>query len=158
MLLTHMPAQHHKLGAVGEKAVLNHLKRKGYVHLESNFRAVTGEIDVVVEKDGVVHFVEVKTVARGTDDRRVSRGTYRAWKPDVTRATRTGLLGIFSRGTYRAEENVHKNKLRKLLNTIQIWLSVNKYEGKWQLDVAAVHLNPEAQTGTIKLIENVVVE
>lgn len=140
-----MEAKHIKTGAIGERAVLNHLKRKGYLHLESNFKVKTGEIDLIVELDSRVHFIEVKTVSHETWEM-VPHGTSKSKNKYVTR------------GTHRAEDNVHRDKLRKLLNTIQVWLSMNKYTGEWQLDVAAVCLDREARKASVHFIDNIIVE
>ena len=48
-----MESKHIKIGFIGEKAVLNHMVRKGYSHIESNFRAKTGEIDVICRKGNI---------------------------------------------------------------------------------------------------------
>ena len=56
-------AKHLRIGRIGERAVANHLKRKGFTELESNFRTKTGEIDLIFRKEEKVYFVEVKTVS-----------------------------------------------------------------------------------------------
>jgi len=136
-LREHMVSKHIKVGVVGEKAVLNHLVRKGFHSIECNFSAKTGEIDLIVKKGFKVHFVEVKTVSREIGSQ------YR---------------GSVSHGTYRPEDNVHRDKLRKILNTIQVWISQKKYEGEWQLDVASVVLDVEHKKASIIYIENVILE
>lgn len=136
-LLAHMASKHIKVGAVGEQAVLNHLLRKGFQSVEANFRAKTGEIDLILRKAGKTHFVEVKTVSREIG--------YQYGK------------GV-SHGTYRPEDNVHRDKLHKILNTIQVWISQKRYEGEWQLDVASVVLDIKNKKATIKYIENVILE
>lgn len=133
-----MSPKHLITGQIGEKAALNHLERAGYLHVESNFKAKTGEIDLILEKAGKVHFIEVKTVSRGIygDSRR----------------------GNVPHGTYRPEENVHRDKLRRILNTIQVWLRLNGYTGDWQLDIAAITLDSRSKQGRIRMIENVIQE
>ncbi len=37
------------------------LESNGFVILERNFRSRFGEIDIIAEKDAVIHFIEVKT-------------------------------------------------------------------------------------------------
>lgn len=127
----YMDASHVSLGRRGEQAVANHLVRRGYVLRETNYLKKWGEIDLILEKDGVVHFVEVKTVSGGVS-RKVPRET---WRP---------------------EENVHAGKLKKLFRTIETWLLERAWEGPWQLDVAAVRMEPEQRRGSIKVIENVI--
>ena len=50
-----------KLGSEGENAVAEFLEDKGFVILEKNFLTKYGEIDIIAEFKGTVHFVEVKT-------------------------------------------------------------------------------------------------
>lgn len=55
-----------KIGSLGERIALNYLQRKGYRFLDKNFKySVLGEIDLIVEKNKIVHFVEVKTRKKG---------------------------------------------------------------------------------------------
>ncbi|MEK7848242.1 MAG: YraN family protein [Chloroflexota bacterium] len=48
------------LGARGEKAAQDLLKKRGYKVLEANYRTREGEIDLVALKDDAVVFVEVR--------------------------------------------------------------------------------------------------
>ena len=52
---------HSAVGRVGENIAVGWLKRRGFVLLIRNYRALGGELDVVMQKDGVVHCFEVKT-------------------------------------------------------------------------------------------------
>lgn len=47
-------------GAAREEAASRYLSSLGYTVLERNWRVKAGEVDIIAEKDGVVHFVEVK--------------------------------------------------------------------------------------------------
>lgn len=51
-----------RLGRTAEEAVARHLRRKGYRILERNFSCTGGEIDLIVFRDGIVVFVEVRSV------------------------------------------------------------------------------------------------
>ena len=57
-------ALHNELGRKGERLAEEYLLRLGYTIMFRNWRHSKYEIDVVAEKDGVLHFIEVKT--RGT--------------------------------------------------------------------------------------------
>src|SRR3972149_3699974 len=57
-------------GRGGEELAAQFLERKGYKIIERNYRKKWGEIDVIAEKDNVVHFVEVKAVSRESKDYR----------------------------------------------------------------------------------------
>jgi len=48
-------------GDWGEAVALAYLKRKGYVEIASGYRTRFGEIDLIVEDDHFIVFVEVKT-------------------------------------------------------------------------------------------------
>ncbi len=58
-----------KLGNLGEKIAADYLKKKGYQILEkdytSKFKAGRGrgEIDIVAKKEGIITFVEVKSLS-----------------------------------------------------------------------------------------------
>ncbi len=59
-----------EVGSAGEDVACKFLERKGYTITVRNYRKKWGEIDIIGEKDGVVRFVEVKTVSRESPDYR----------------------------------------------------------------------------------------
>lgn len=48
------------VGNLGEDSAANYLLGHGFKIIERNWRIKAGEVDIIAEKDGVVHFVEVK--------------------------------------------------------------------------------------------------
>lgn len=50
-----------EIGICGEEIAEKYLLRKRYRIIKKNFRCKLGEIDLIVEKKGVIIFVEVKT-------------------------------------------------------------------------------------------------
>lgn len=47
-------------GREGEEIARKYLEQKGYLWIESNHKNYLGEIDIIMAKDGVIRFVEVK--------------------------------------------------------------------------------------------------
>lgn len=119
-----------KVGNLGESIVAKYLENKGFSVVDRNFRKSYGEIDVIVERKGKLHFVEVKSVSRETSD----------W----------GAKG------YRPEENVHPQKMRRLANTIQAYLSTRGGEVEWQFDVVTVEIDHTRKVAHCTLLENVI--
>jgi len=63
------------VGAFGEKAAEEYLKKRGYKILETNFRCVLGEIDIVAREGDSLVFVEVRTrrsLAFGTPEESIT--------------------------------------------------------------------------------------
>jgi len=54
-------ALHNELGRKGEQLAEEYLANLGYTILFRNWRHLRHEIDVIAEKDDVLHFIEVKT-------------------------------------------------------------------------------------------------
>lgn len=52
------------LGHLGEDFSQKILEDRGFVILERNYRTRFGEIDLIATKEGVLHFIEVKTRSR----------------------------------------------------------------------------------------------
>jgi len=55
------------LGREAEELVSRRLAADGYRILDRNWRRSWGELDIVAEKDSVLHFIEVKASRRQTD-------------------------------------------------------------------------------------------
>ena len=59
-------ALHNELGRKGEQLAGEYLSKLGYTILFRNWRHLRYEIDVIAEKDGILHFIEVKTRRTGS--------------------------------------------------------------------------------------------
>lgn len=126
-----------ELGRKGEEVAGEFLEEKGFTILARNYLKKWGEIDIVAKKSKKLRFVEVKTVSRdlaGVSRENVSRGT----------------------GEYRAEENVHPWKIKRLHRAIESYLMENRLDIEWQIDVVAVDLDLKSKKAKVRLIENVV--
>ena len=49
------------VGDIGENFAADLLTNSGYQIIERNYRTKAGEIDIIATKNGVLHFIEVKT-------------------------------------------------------------------------------------------------
>lgn len=131
--------KNNKIGAIGEQIAVDYLIKKDFRILNTNYLKKWGEIDIVAHETGKypqkVHFIEVKTVSYET-------------KGDLERAV--------SYGTYKPEDNVHPQKLRRLHRTIESWLEENKFKGDWQIDVMGVRVVTREKYATVKLIPNII--
>ncbi|MBS7295059.1 MAG: YraN family protein [Treponema sp.] len=56
------------IGNEGENKALEFLLRNGYELLHKNWRTRFGEIDIIVKKDNLIVFVEVKSLPKGNLD------------------------------------------------------------------------------------------
>jgi len=54
-------AQHNLTGNTGEALAAAYLSGKGYAILHQNWRHSHWEVDIIAEKETILHFVEVKT-------------------------------------------------------------------------------------------------
>ena len=124
-----------EIGNMGEDIAEQYLLRNGYNVIQRNYWRKWGELDLIVKKDHMIVFVEVKTVSYET-------------KSDLDRAV--------THGTWRPEENVHYHKIQRMNRAIESWIMEHEYEGEWQIDVAAVRVVPREKYATIKLIKNVI--
>jgi putative endonuclease len=104
-------------GDRGEDAATHYLKEQGFKVIGRNITRKTGEIDVLAEKGGVLHFVEVKTLS------------CREF-PDST--------GEGDR--YDPSANLHGYKIRKVVRTAEWIVAERDFEGEWQVDGALVWL------------------
>ncbi len=114
-----------EVGMIGENIYEKQIVKHGYKVVSRNYRKPWGEIDIIGEKDGVVHFIEVKTVGhplRAGED-------------------------------YEPEENVHPWKLKRLSRVIQSYILENDLPDdiSWQVDVAAVFLDFARRTAKIRV-------
>jgi|SRR3989344_3100143 len=124
-----------KVGRIGEETAARFLVKKGFSILGRNYRRKWGEIDIIAKREGMIRFVEVKTVSREN-------------------------LQEFSRETlgnsYAPEENVHPWKIERLNRAIQTYLADEKLDdAEWQLDVVTVFLDLKRKEARVELIENV---
>lgn len=123
-------------GAEGEAIAEQYLLSKGYTVIERNYWRKLGELDLIVTKNNIVSFVEVKTVSYETRQKLEYAVTHETWRP---------------------EEQVHHFKLHQIAKTLELWIADTGYTGDWQIDVIAVRIVPRETYATVMHLENVVV-
>ena len=125
-----------KVGRIGEDTACKFLVKQGFSVIERNYLKKWGEIDIIAEKSGAIHFVEVKTVSREN-------------VKDVSRET----LDEYN----RPEDNVHPWKVKRLSRVIQTYLLEKRGKDKeWQFDILAVFLDLKNKEAKIRFTENVI--
>ena len=106
-----------EVGALGERVAAEYLRRRGFSIRDRNVARKTGELDIIAEKENVLHFVEVKTVL--ADELPREQGARDEYDPSL---------------------NLHQAKVRKVARTGE-WYAVEKHwEGDWQVDGCLVWL------------------
>ena len=116
-------------GSLGEKIAAQFLERKGFKVIEFNFRKQWGEIDIIAEKEGMVRFVEVKTLSRENSG------------------------GISREMSHQPEDLVDARKLRKVARTAALYMESKRDRREYQIDVVGVILDREKSTARCRLIE-----
>ncbi|MDD5681478.1 MAG: YraN family protein [Candidatus Omnitrophica bacterium] len=100
LLLKHLMTKDRKsLGKIGEELACRYLRRCGYRILDKNYRAKSGEIDIVALDGKVLVFVEVKT--RQTDAYGLPEESINIKK--MHKLTRLAQLYISYKKLYEAE-------------------------------------------------------
>jgi len=118
-----------QFGNLGEKIAENYLRKKGYQILDRNYsfriagNPQKGEIDIVAKKDGIISFIEVKTL----------------------QPIRYIKFGREQFSAISPEEKVNFNKQKKLVKTAESWLMKNKIslDTQWQIDIIAIEISQD---------------
>ncbi len=128
--------QKQKIGKIGEDIACKFLAKRGFIVLERNYWKKCGELDIIVKKDNMLRFVEVKTVSREN--------------------LKNILVGSDS---YRPEDNIHKWKLERLSKTIQTYLFEKNIseDSEWQFDVIVIFLDTKEKTAKVRFLENIII-
>ncbi len=117
-----------KIGNLGERAAVRHLRRNGYRIIKKNYTAADAEIDIIASKDGVLAFIEVKA-------RNIKHlGSYEA----------------------RPASAVTPEKQRKIIRTASCYLSRYQNNERVRFDVVEVYLEDLGCGVKIKEIKHLV--
>jgi len=105
------------VGNLGESVACEYLRRRGFTIRDRNISKKTGELDVIAEKEGTLHFVEVKTVLTDNFPKEES-----------------------GKDEYDPSLNLHEAKVRKVARTGEWYVLEKKWKGEWQVDGCLVWL------------------
>ena len=116
-------------GDMGESIACFYLEKHGFFIQERNYLKKYGEIDIIAVKDGILHFIEVKSV--------IDKGN------DVS---------------YRPEENVHNLKQRRLRRVIQVYLNERRYsiDAEFKFHVVTVITNNMTGKSKVKMLNDII--
>ena len=88
------------------------------------------------------------------------------WKPygeiDVVSREKSGkyrfieVKTVSHETSYRPEENMHPQKIRRLMRVIEVYLVSHGTVPNWQFDIVCVYLDQDKKTARIKHLENVI--
>ena len=122
-----------EIGALGEKVAAEYFKRHGFSIRDRNIARKTGELDIIVEKGDILHFVEVKTILTNefSDEKDV-------------------------RDNYDPALNLHEAKIRKVARTAEWYVVEKQWEGEWQVDGCLVWLRRRDGIARVRYLPQIV--
>src|SRR3989338_2913195 len=113
------------VGQMGEDLAAKFLEKNGFSVTDRNYRKKWGEIDIIDEKEGVLHFVEVKAITSKGDY--LPEDNIRLWKKErLSRVIRTYLL----------DKHIPDDQ-------------------EFEIDVISIVLDPIGSNHQIRMIENI---
>lgn len=137
-----------KIGELGEDIACKWLENKGYKVIDRNYTKKWGEIDIVAERGGVTHFVEVKSSKRTLDK-----------VETVNHKIKTNL---HVQSGYNPAENMHPWKIKRFVRAVETYLlsskgqKINNSQGGWQIDLLVVYLDFDKKFARCEIFEKVV--
>jgi putative endonuclease len=128
-------AKHNELGKIGEEIACKFLVKQGFRVICRNYCKKWGEIDIITEKQRIIHFIEVKSVS----------------------CENLGEIK-HENDSFRPEDNLHSQKIKRLSRVIQTYLFEMDVsdETEWQFDVICVYVSMTKRVGRVKYLEDIV--
>jgi len=125
-----------RFGNIGEDLTNMLLVKRGHEVLCRNFLRKVGEIDIISENEGIIHFIEVKSVTHETS-------------ADVNHETRD---------VYRPEDLINDQKKLHMKRAIEVFIMENNLNNcNLQIDLAIVFFYKSGEVPRIDLIENIII-
>ena len=142
-----------KVGELGEDIGCRWLEKNGYKVSDRNYTKKWGEIDIVAEKGGVTHFIEVKSSKRSLD---------KNVPPAVAKALSGKHETQKSHNNYNPAENMHPWKIKRFVRAVESYLlsskgqKINNSAGGWQIDLLVVYLDLDKKFARCEIFERVI--
>ena len=139
-----------KIGELGEDIACKWCEKRGYKVTDRNYTKKWGEIDIVAEKGGVTHFIEVKS-SKCSLDKNVPRVTQNL-KPESQKL----------KPNYNPAENMHPWKIKRFVRAVETYLlsskgqKINNSVGGWQIDLLVVYLDLDKKIARCEIFEKVI--
>lgn len=127
--------QHIAIGQLGEDIVARYLQNRKFHVIERNYRKKWGELDIVAQKDDVLHFVEVKAGLWSREE----------WPRE-------------GEELYRPEDHMHANKCARMGRIVQTYIAEKKVpvESEWTVDLAVVLVHETTHKARVRWLWNMV--
>lgn len=118
-------------GNKGEDIACEFLRREGFSLIQRNYRKVWGELDVITEKDAMIHFFEVKSVMGVFDSKQIG---------------------------HRPEDNVHGLKTKHIGRMIETYLEEKGrgFEMEFCFHVLCVFMDQKTRRAQVKWMRNII--
>ena len=110
-----------------------YLRRRGFTLRDHNVARKTGELDLIAEEEGTLHFIEVKTILA---DEFPSESS--------------------ARDEYDPSLNLHEAKIRKVARTAERYAAEKDWEGEWQVDGCLVWLRRRDGMARVRYLPQIV--
>ncbi|VAW32469.1 hypothetical protein MNBD_CPR01-71 [hydrothermal vent metagenome] len=122
-----------KIGHVGERAAAEYLRRHKFRIIDRNIAHKTGELDIVAQKENVVHVIEVKSTVCDEFPLRFCTGD-----------------------NFDPTDKLNPTKIRKVVRTGEWYLAEKKWRGEWQVDGVVVWLRRDDGVARVRYIPHIV--
>ena len=121
-------------GNLGEDIACKFLTGRGFVIRERNYRKNWGELDIIAERDGMIHFFEVKSAS--------------------------GSFG----GGHKPEDNVDDWKIMHIRRMVRTYFAENEarnengrgVEDEFQFHILCVYMNEKTRLARVKWLKNII--
>ena len=118
-------------GNKGETIAVQFLERNGFTVVDRNYLRKWGELDIVATKQGLLHFIEVKSVTR-----------------------EKGICG----GNHNPEDNVHGLKVKHLRRIIETYMDDKGggLDAEFQFHVLCVYMDMNSRRAHVEWFRNII--